>query len=257
MHHHHIDRYAQGTSPVHALDARAKTAAVLAYLFVLISFDRYAVSALAPMAVAPLGLLLLAGVSVRFALRRVLILSPFIVFLAMACPFYDRAPHAVAFGPWQFVVSGGWLTAAGITVKFALGVVALTALMCTTPFSALLEALRWFRVPKLLVMQLGFLYRYLFVLTGEAMRLKRARDFRGAHLAPTHRRLAAAGGVVGSLLVRTLDRSDRIHLAMQARGYRGEPHALTRLRFRASDALFLLAAVAYLALCRGVLAGVL
>ncbi len=257
MHHHHIDRYAQGRSPVHALDARAKTAAVLAYLFVLISFDRYAVSALVPMAVAPLGMLLIAGVSVRFALRRVLILSPFIVFLAAACPFYDRAWHVVVFGPWQFTVTGGWLTAAGITVKFALGVAALTALMCTTPFSALLEALRWFRVPKLLVMQLGFLYRYLFVLTGEAMRLKRARDFRGAHLAPARRRLAAAGGVVGSLLVRTLDRSDRIHLAMQARGYRGEPHALIRLRFGASDAAFLLVTVAYLALCRVVLAGVL
>jgi len=257
MHHHHIDRYAQGRSPIHALDARAKIVAVGAYLFVLISFNRYAVSALAPMAVWPAGLLLVAGVPVRFALRRVLILSPFILFLALACPFYDRAPHAVAFGPWQFTVSGGWLTAADVAGKFALGVIALTALMCTTPFALLLEALRWFRVPKLLVMQLGFLYRYLFVLMGEAMRLRRARDFRGAHLAPVRRRLAAVGGVVGSLLVRTLDRSDRIHLAMRARGYRGEPHALKRLRFRAVDAVFLLGAAAYLALCRGPLAGLL
>lgn len=255
MHHHHIDRYAQGRSPVHALDARAKAAAVLTYLFVLISFDRYTVSALAPMAVAPAGLLIIAGVPVRFALRRVLILSPFIVFLAGACPFYDTLPHAAALGPWRFTVTGGWLTAADITVKFALGVAALTALMCTTPFASLLEALRWFRLPKLLVMQLGFLYRYLFVLTDQAMRLRRARDFRGAHLAPTGRRLAAAGGVVGSLLVRTLDRGDRIHLAMQARGYRGEPHALTRLRFRPADALFLLAAAAYLTLCRWTFAG--
>ena len=257
MHHHHIDRYAQGRSPVHALDARGKIAAVGAYLFVLISFDRYAVSALAPMAIWPVGLLLVAGVPVWFALRRVLILSPFIIFLALACPFYDRAPHAVAFGPWQFAVTGGWLTAADIAVKFALGVVALTALMCTTPFALLLEALRWFRVPKLLVMQLGFLYRYLFVLMGEAMRLRRARDFRGAHLGPLRRRLAAVGGVVGSLLVRTLDRSDRIHLAMQARGYRGEPHALTRLRLRTTDVLFILAAGAYLTLCRWPLAGLL
>ena len=255
MHHHHIDRYAQGRSPVHSLDARMKIAAALGYLFVLISFDRYAVSALVPMAIWPVALLLVAGVPVRFALRRVLILSPFIVFLALACPFYDRVPHAVAFGPWRFTVTGGWLTAADIAVKFALGVGALTALMCTTPFALLLEALRWFRVPKLLVMQLGFLYRYLFVLTGEAMRLRRARDFRGAHLASARRRLAAAGGVVGSLLVRTLDRSDRIQLAMQARGYRGEPHALTSLRFRTADVLFLLASAAYLVLCRWTLGG--
>jgi len=257
MHHHHIDRYAQGCSPVHSLDARAKAAAVLAYLFVLISFDRYAVSALAPMAIGPVGLLLIAGVPLRFVLRRVVILSPFIIFLAAACPLYDHVEVAMALGPWRFVTTGGWLTAANISVKFALGVTALTALMCTTPFASLLEALGWFRLPKLLVMQLGFLYRYLFVLTGEAMRLRRARDFRGAHLAPTRRRLAAAGGLVGSLLVRTLDRSDRIHLAMQARGYRGQPHGLTRLRFRVVDAAFLVGGGVYLVLCRGLLAGLL
>ena len=257
MHHHHIDRYAQGSSPVHALDARAKVVAVTAYLFVLISFDRYAVAALSPMAIGPVALLILAGVPVRFALRRVLILSPFIVFLAAACPFYDTAGQMVAFGPWRFAVTGGWLTAADITVKFALGVTVLTALMCTTPFASMLEALRWFRVPKLLVMQLGFLYRYLFVLTDQAMRLRRARDFRGAHLAPAGRRLAAAGGVVGSLLISTLDRGDRIHLAMQARGYRGEPHALTRLKFGARDIAFLPAAGVYLALCRWLFASLL
>ena len=257
MHHHHIDRYAQAHSPVHALDARTKIVATATYLFVLISFDRYTVSALAPMAIWPVGLLLVSGVPVLFALRRVVILSPFIIFLAAVCPFYDRVGHAVAFGPWRFVVTGGWLTAANVTGKFALGVMALMAVMCTTAFATLLEALRWFRVPKLLVMQLGFLYRYLFVLTGEAMRLRRARDFRGAHLAPLRRRLAAVGGLVGSLLVRTLDRSDRIHLAMQARGYRGEPHALRRLRFRPADGLFLLVAAAYLTLCRCLLANLM
>ena len=44
MHHHFIDRFAMGDSPIHRLDARAKLLAVLSYTVVLISFDRYAVS---------------------------------------------------------------------------------------------------------------------------------------------------------------------------------------------------------------------
>ena len=94
-------------------------------------------------------------------------------------------------------------------------------------------------MPQVIVMQLGFLYRYIFVLIDEAMRVRRARDFRGAALAPVGRRLAAVGGVIGTLFVRTLDRSQRIHLAMAARGYRGEPHSLSQLRFTGADAVFL------------------
>ncbi len=253
MHHHHIDRFAHLDSAVHRLDARAKLLAVLAYTVTLISFDRYAVAVLAPMAIGPAGMLWLAGVPLWFALRRAAILSPFVATIALLSPLYDRALHAVAFGPWAFEISGGWLTAGDVTVKFALGVVALTALMCTTPFSLLLEAMRRLGWPRMLVSQLSFLYRYIFVLIDEAMRMRRARDFRGAAAAPIARRLRATGGVIGSLFVRTLDRSDRIHTAMVARGYQGEPHSLSRLRFGVTDAVFLAAVAGYLVMCRWLL----
>jgi cobalt/nickel transport system permease protein len=250
MHHHFIDRFAMGDSPIHRLDARAKLLAVLGYTVVLISYDRYAVTDLAPLAVLPLALLWFARVPVWFAVRRVLILSPFILMLVLMSPFYDRALQTVAFGPWHFTISGGWLTAADISIKFALGVMALTALMCSTRFALLLEAMQRLGLPQVVVMQLGFLYRYVFVLIDEAMRVRRARDFRGAALAPVGRRLAAAGGVIGMLFLRTLDRSQRVHLAMAARGYCGPSHSLRQLRFTRADAVFLLVVVLYLAACR-------
>lgn len=250
MHHAYIDRYARRDSPVHRLDARAKFVVVLAYTAVLISFGRYAVTDLAAMAVLPLAMLWFAGVPLGVALRRVAILSPFIAAVAVFSPIYDRAMHEVAFGAWRFSIAGGWLTAANVCIKFALGVLALTALMCTTPFSLLLEAMRRLGAPRRLVMQLGLLYRYIFLLVDEAMRIRRARDFRGAGRAPLGRRLAATGGVLGSLLVRTLDRGERVYTAMGARGYTGEPHGLSRLRFGLADAAFAAGAAAYLVLAR-------
>ncbi|HET6429240.1 MAG TPA: cobalt ECF transporter T component CbiQ [Phycisphaerae bacterium] len=250
MHHSFIDRFAQGDSPVHRLDARAKLLAVVAYTVVLVSFDRYAVAVLVPLAVAPAAMLWFGRVPLWFALRRVLLLSPLIAMVCLLSPLYDRGLHEIAFGPWHFTASGGWLTAASIAVKFTLGVLALTALTCTTPFALLLEAMRRLAMPRLLVTQLGFLYRYLFVLIDEAMRAGRGRDFRGARRAPMGRRLAAVGGIVGSLFLRSVERSERIYLAMQTRGYRGEPHSLTRLRFGAADGLFLAGVAAYLVMCR-------
>jgi cobalt/nickel transport system permease protein len=250
MHHHFIDRFAMGDSPIHRLDARAKLVAVLAYSVTLISFDRYAVADLAPMAILPLAWLWFAEIPVWFALRRVAVLSPFILMLVLMSPIYDGSFHAVTFGPYNYTVSGGWLTAADIAIKFTLGVLTLTAMMCSTRFTQLLEAMRRLGMPQMVVMQLGFLYRYIFVLIDEAMRVRRARDFRGASLAPFGRQLAAVGGVVGTLFVRTFDRSQRIHLAMTVRGYRGEPHSLNYLRCTGVDVVFLVGVSVYLVACR-------
>ena len=79
---------------------------------------------------------------VWFALRRVAILSPFILMLVLMSPIYDRAHTWRASDRGTYTVSGGWLTAADIAIKFAFGVLALTAMMCTTPFALLLEAMR-------------------------------------------------------------------------------------------------------------------
>ena len=250
MHHSHIDRFAHGDSPVHRLDARAKLLAVVAYTVIVISFNRYAVTELAPLAVLPLAMLWFGGVPTWFALRRVLVLSPFILFVCLLSPWYDRALQPAAIGSWRFEIAGGWLTSADVAVKFTLGVLALTALMSTTPFSSLLEAMRRLGAPKMLLVQLAFLYRYLFVLVDEAMRVRRGRDFRGSALAPVGRRLAAVGGIIGNLFVRTLERSERIYLAMTARGWTGRTPDLNVLRFRAADALFLIAIAVYLVLCR-------
>jgi len=189
-------------------------------------------------------------VPVWFALRRVLFLCPLIAMLCLLGLVYDRVLHPVAFGPWRFWARGGWLTAANICIKFVLGLLALTALTCTTPFSSLLAAMRKLGIARLLVQQLAFLYRYIFVLIDQGMRIRRGRDFRGAARAPLALRLQAIGGIIGSLFLRTIERSERIHTAMCARGYRGEAHTLTRLRFRPLDAVFLAAAAAYLAACR-------
>jgi len=250
MHHSYIDRFAQQDSPVHRLDARAKLLVVLAYTVVLVSFRPHQLAALAPMVIAPLALLWVGMVPVGFALKRAAVLCPFVLVLAMTAPVYDRTSVDVTLGPWHWAVAGGWLTTASILAKFVMGILALTALMCTTPFSLLLEAMRRLGLPRLLVMNLAFLYRYIFVLIDEAMRVRRARDFRGAARAPVRRRLAAAGGVIGALFARTIDRSQRVHLAMLARGYDGQSRTLSRLQWNAADTVFVLAAAAYLVVCR-------
>lgn len=249
MHHAYIDKFARGHSPIHRLNGGGKLLAVLAYTLLLISVDRLALLPLIPLAVGPLTLLMLADVPLGFAFKRVALLSPFILTVCLFQPVFLRMPVPLGLGPWRLELAAGWVVAANLAGKFALGVLALTALMCTTPFASLLTALRRARVPGMLVMMLGFLYRYLFVLVDEAMRIRRGRDFRGASLAPAGRRLSAVGAIIGSLFVRTFERSGRIHLAMAVRGFDGTVRTLEHPHLHAADGVFAAFAAVYLAAC--------
>jgi cobalt/nickel transport system permease protein len=53
------------------------------------------------------------------------------------------------------------------------------------------------------------------------------------------------GSMVGHLLLRTLDRAQRIHLAMSCRGFEGEVPLLRPLRLRLADAAFVAGWVAF------------
>jgi cobalt/nickel transport system permease protein len=109
----------------------------------------------------------------------------------------------------------------------------------TTPWPHVLKALRSLGVPVVLVAILGMTHRYIFLLLASAVDLLEAQRSRlvGPLSGRERRRLAAASAAV--LLDQTLRLSSEVHLAMIARGYRGEVHLLDDFRIRPSDWLAL------------------
>lgn len=246
MHHHYIDRFAYQESPIHRLDARAKILAVLGYSFMLISLPRYTIPS-AWYVVLPFAMLVWGGVPLRFVARHTLLVSPFIVCLVAFAPIFDRSPVLVC-GKWS--VGRGWLAAASILVRFALGMAALIALASTTRFPDLLRGLRRLGVPQVLVLQLQFLYRYLFLLLDQSMHMRQAREARDAGQGPVTWRWRAGTGQIGMLFVRTLEQADRTHMAMLARGYDGTIPMVQPRRWQRHDWAFLLGTILYLVALR-------
>ncbi len=252
VHHHYIDRFAYQDSPVHRLDPRAKVIAVVAYSGVLISLGPYTVPP-APFLIFPAALLLVGRIPLGFVFKHILLTSAFIGFMVLLAPVFDATPVDIGDGR---TIRGGWLAALSILVRFVLGMGALIALASTTRFPELLAGLERLRVPHLLVTQLRFLYRYLFVLLDQAMHLRQARVARDAGLGPSRFRRLASAGQIGVLFVRTLEQAERMHLAMVARGYDGTIRLLRPLRWQRADTLFLLATAVYLYIVRWGLPGV-
>jgi cobalt/nickel transport system permease protein len=124
----------------------------------------------------------------------------------------------------------------------------------TTPLPDLLWALRKLHVPDILVAIVSFMYRYLFVMLDEAARLMRARASRSA-ARTGHRagqtvlwRGRVVGYMVGSLMLRSFERSERIYQAMAARGYAGELRHVGTHHFSPRDWWVMACAILFVAM---------
>jgi len=246
MHHAHIDKFAYQDSPVHRLDSRVKFVVVLVFTALVISLPRTSVSILACYAVGPFAILVLAGIPLKFVFKHILLVSPLVLILALSCPLYDRTPVSVAFGPFAWNITVGWMRCFTIFGKFIVTMLALIALVSTTRFNDLLTGLQRLGLPRLLVIQLGFLYRYIFVLIDRAHRILRARAGRKLQRLKFRAELQIAAAMLGSLFIRSIDDAEHINIAMQARGFDGNWRTLSKLQFRRCDLLFLLAAVVFM-----------
>ena len=149
MHHAHIDKFAYQDSLIHRLDSRIKFIVLLALTAVVISLPRTSPGILACYAIGPFTILVLGGIPLRFAFKHILLISPFVLVLALSCPLYDKTPVTVVFGPFVRQSSLGWMRCFVILAKFVVTMLALIALVSTTRFNDLLTGLRRLGVPKL------------------------------------------------------------------------------------------------------------
>ena len=178
MHHAYIDKFAYQDSPIHRLDSRAKFVVLLIFTAVVVSLPRTSLSILFCYAVGPVAVLVLAKIPLRFVFKQILLVSPFVLVLALSCPLYDKTPVRVAFGPFLCWTTVGWLRCFVILGKFVVTMLGLIGLVSTTRFGDLLTGLQKLGLPKLLIIQLGFIYRYIFVLIDKIHHILRARNVR-------------------------------------------------------------------------------
>ncbi len=232
-------------TPAHRLDARAKALVTIVYLGVVMSFPRQALSALTPFVLYPVALLALGRIPPQPILKKILLAAPFALVIGMLNPLLDRQP-VLALG--SLVVTGGWLSFGSILFRFVLTVAAALALVACTGMHRLAAGLGQLGVPRVFVVQLLFLHRYLFVVADEGCQMMRSVALRSVG---THSlRLRVYGSLVGHLLLRSLAQADRVYRAMIARGFDGEIRTLTRPVFRWSDWVFVGGWAAFFAVAR-------
>jgi len=249
-----LDHFANRSTPAHRLDPAAKTVAMLVMVLatVLVGRDRFL--PLIPVAAALTAYHVVSRTPVWYTVRRLAVVSPLAIAVVVLFPFLEpgRVLGRGSVGGWTVEVTAEGLVRAGhLLTKFLLCSWAALLLLATTRFQDLLQGLARLRVPRVLVTQLAFLYRYLWVVLDEGMHMRMAREVRDGGQGSCRLRFQSRAGVVGVLFLRSWDRAERIYRAMTARGFDGSLHAPRRGRMRAADWVFVAAA----ALAAGLVVG--
>jgi len=228
-----LDELAEKRTIVHNIHPLVKVLTTGMYLIVTVSFNKYELTGLLPLVFYPVMVIALADIPVVPLLKRMLIVSPFIIGIGLFNPLFDRSPMVVL--PW-IQISGGWISFFTIMIKGIFTILAALILIATTGMTKIAAALRMMRIPRVFILQLLLTYRYISVLIEEAGLTVRAYSLRS----PGEKgiRFSNWGSLAGQMLLRTLERAQRVYHAMCCRGFAGEYNTGSEKRLRAGDILY-------------------
>ena len=211
-----------------SLDPRAKLAGIAALVIAAVAArELWLLVALLALAIL---LALLSHIPLRFVLTRVWL--PVLAFTG-----------AIA-APAIFFVPKGAVAAAFLILRSETTATLLFLLLLSTLWNRLLHALRFFRIPAVVVAILAMTYRYIFLFLETARTMLESRQTRlVAPLEPAEQRRLAVS-TAGVLLDKTLHLGAEVHTAMLARGFRGEVRILDDPRMTANAWLQLVSLLA-------------
>jgi len=225
-----LDTLSYKDTVIHRLDPRTKVIATFAFIVTVVSFPKYEIDGLIPFFLFPAVIFSLGDIPVWFILKKVVVVSVFAVFIGIFNPLFDTRVMVTLFG---IPISGGWVSFFSILLKVSLTICSALLLISTTSFPGICHALRKLGIPEIFISQLLFLYRYIFVLIEETLRMVRARDLRS--FGKKGQGMSVFINLIGTLFMRTIERAERIYHAMLSRGFSGTIHHIKKDRLRKAD----------------------
>ncbi len=231
----HLEEFAEGNSFFHRLDPRVKFITVIPYIFVIAVMQ----GTKGPFSALMISLLIIAlsRISFKKLIGRLIVVNTFILVLWIFLPFSYPGDTVFHIGSLK-ATREGFLYVLSITLKANAIVLATIAILGTSEVFSLAHALVHLKFPRKLVYLFFFFYRYISVLHDEYSKMRRAltiRAFRAKTNLHTYRTYAY---LVGMLIVRSFDHSQRIYKAMLCRGFTGTFPIISHFALKRIDIIF-------------------
>ncbi len=229
-----FDQYAQLQSPIHRWDPRYKLIGLVALIFSFAAIEDLMLLPL--MILVTISVFTLSQLPLPFLWQRLRYPGVFLVWITLLLPFVSGETIL-----WQWGIltlrQEGSLATLLIASRFLCTLTLGFVLLGSTPFLALVGAMRSLGLPPILTDMTLLAYRYLDQIGADwkqmqlAMRLRGFRHQAGSQgwFSVNGRDLYCLATLSGTLLIRSYEQSERVYKAMRLRGY-GSPAAAAPLK---------------------------
>ncbi|MCI5041472.1 MAG: cobalt ECF transporter T component CbiQ [Donghicola eburneus] len=221
----------------HIPDLDPRMRIVLAALFAVVVVSLSDLIALCLAVLVAVTLLPLSSLPAKRTFKRMAAMDGFIIFTLILLPFSVAGTPMFTFlgfdASWE-----GLRQAVEIALTANAVILALMCLVGSMEPVTMGHALHALRMPEQLVQLLMFTTRYIETLREEYMRLRAAMKMRGFRPGTNWHTYRSFGYLVGMMLVRALERSERVLGAMKCRGFTGRFVLLEQFRMTDRDWLF-------------------
>jgi len=218
----------QNVPSPNGLDARVKLIIAVAVIFGVVFMVHWQTTLV--VLAASIALVFYSRMSLKTYLKRLLYPSYIIVLVAVVQPFtYGSTVSAIVPGLGLPVFQEGITFGILVFARALAAISVLNLLVFVTPMETLMDSLRWFRVPDVILDTMMLMYRYIAIVSEETSRMRKAQESRLGYSKSVSipRRLANFGTLAGMLLTRSFDRAIKVGNAMIARGYTGSSSLFT------------------------------
>ena len=220
-----IDELGDKHTILHRIDSSIKIIVTIIYVIKVLSMKQFTISDIACIVLYPLILFKLGKVPVKFIFKKVLFVLPIIIGLSAINLIIDFSYLEIYFSVL-------------LIFKCIFTLVGALLLMVTTGINNLAFGLKKLKIPNILIMQILMLHRYIILMMEECYRVKSAYELRT--LGEKSMTMKDYGQIIGQMLLKTIDRSEKVYEAMKLRGFEGDLYINSNKRAGCIDYLYLI-----------------
>lgn len=217
------------------LDPRTRLLTALGFVMGLVALERLPLILLALL--AAVALVGMAKLSLDALAHRLVHVEGFMLVLLAFLPFTTPGDPLFSIGP-ATATEEGFLRAGTIALKVNAAVLAIFALVSSLEPVRLGRAMAGLGAPFPFVHLFLLTARYIGVLRAETGRLREAMRARAFAARSNWHTWQTLGYLAGMMLVRSIERAERVHEAMRCRGYAGRFPVQSSEAFGRADAAF-------------------
>lgn len=220
-----IDELGDKYTMIHKIDSSIKIIVTIIYVIKVLSIKQFIISDITSIVLYPLILFKFGKVPVKFILKKVLFILPIIFGISIINLIIDFSYSEIYFSVL-------------LIFKCIFTLIGALLLMVTTGINNLAFGLKKLKIPNILIMQILMLHRYIILMMEECYRVKSAYELRT--LGEKSMTMKDYGRIIGQMLLKTIDRSEKVYEAMKLRGFDGDLYINSNKKVGYIDFLYLI-----------------